>query len=78
MMSFTIHILNLILLGPLNQEGFKMDGTYNTWKQEVHANVLLENFKRRTLERLMYKYEDNIKMGLRETGHEDGNWIELA
>jgi hypothetical protein len=43
----------------------------------MHTIFLLENLKR-TLERLRRRWDDNIRMGLREIGCVGVDWINLA
>jgi hypothetical protein len=51
---------------------------WHAWERKVYK-VLMENLEgKRPLGRPRRKWEDGIRMDLRETGWEDGEWVQLA
>jgi uncharacterized protein YebE (UPF0316 family) len=44
---------------------------------ELHGKFWSENLERRNLVRRTHRWEDNIKMDLREIGYEVVDWIQL-
>jgi hypothetical protein len=44
----------------------------------TYRSLVVKSERKRLLARPRYRWEDNIKMGLRETGWGDMDWIDLA
>jgi hypothetical protein len=52
---------------------------WHVWgRGEVHTGLLRKPEGRRPLGRPRHRWEDNIKMDLREVGWESTDWIDLA
>ena len=52
---------------------------YHAWHYPEMHTVLLELSEgKRPLGRLRHRWEDNIKMDLKEVGCHDKNWIDIA
>jgi hypothetical protein len=79
-MNFTARILHRILLGWLNQGGWGgLDNATRIGEGRGVYRVFVERSEgKRPLGIHRRRWEDNIKMDLREIGIDGANWIQLA
>jgi hypothetical protein len=71
---FLLLLLLLLLLFVLsNRYGVSMWGV-----RRVYENLVGRTEGKRPLERPRFRWEDNIKLDLTETGIDGANWIQLA
>ena len=79
MLSYIYCILRLTLLGILKQDDWDGQDTQHVWSNPEMRTVLVGKPEaKRPLRRPRRRWEDNIKMDLREVGCDPGDWIALA
>jgi hypothetical protein len=61
-----------------NQGGWTWQGMLHTWRRDMHIGFWWESQKERDYWEDRHRWNDNIKMNLREIGWGDMDWIDLA